>query len=46
MAAFVEKSSIEAQNGHSCRSRNLRAHFKAITLSQGPEVRNYLIGIE
>ena len=42
----MEKSSIEAQNGHSCRSRNLRAHFKAITLSQSPEVRNYLIGLD
>ena len=44
MAAFMEKSSIEVQNVHTCRNRNRRAHFKAITLIQGPEVRNYLTG--
>ena len=51
MAAFMENSRIEAQDGHSCGNRSMRAHFKAITLSQGPftnlrfispQIRDYL----
>jgi len=40
----MEKSRIEVQNVRSCRNRNRQEHFKAITLSQGHEVRNYLTG--
>jgi hypothetical protein len=40
----MEKSSIEVPNVRSCRNRNRQEHFKAITLSQGHEVRNYLAG--
>jgi len=40
----MEKSCIEVPNVRSCRNRNRQEHFKAITLSQGHEVRNYLAG--
>ena len=46
MATFMEKSSIEARNGHSFGDETLQSHFSKDTFPHlqflGPETRDYL----